>query len=93
MNSVKTFLGAVTAIFSKYRLEQGERKVIIIDGKLPTAPIPKGAKEYYFDERGEFVDFPIEGFTTFKCIAINDSNAKRKFNNWKNSKQWVAAEL
>lgn len=63
---------------------------LLIDGKVPPAPLPKGTKEYYFSIYGEE---GTSSFYDFKCIAINKKNALRKFNNWKTPKQWVAEEL
>jgi len=43
--------------------------------------LPKGAKEYFFNSDGEFSTKRIlKSECIFKCIAINDKNALRKFN-------------
>ena len=43
--------------------------------------IPSGVKEYFFTESGQFFNsIPTGSYTIFyKCSAINDKNAKRKF--------------
>lgn len=50
-------------------------------------PIPKGCKEYAFDIHGEFSKdgYPkmLRVDVVFKCIAINDKSAIRKFKNRK----------
>ena len=54
-------------------------------GRLPTnrkdEVIPKGVKEYFFTESGHFFNsMPTGSYTIFyKCFALNDKNAKRKF--------------
>ena len=52
---------------------------------IPKQPIPpKGAKEYFFNSVGEFsTEKMLRTETVFKCFAINDKNAVRKFNQWK----------
>jgi hypothetical protein len=53
--------------------------------RLPTnrkdEVIPKGVKEYFFTESGHFFNsMPTGSYTIFyKCFALNDKNAKRKF--------------
>lgn len=46
--------------------------------------VPKGLKEYFFNDRGVF---STEGMRkdecVFKCVALNDKSALRKYNNWK----------
>ncbi len=43
--------------------------------------VPKGAKEYFFNEFGEFsTESMLKSETVFICWAINDKNAIRKFN-------------
>ena len=47
-------------------------------------PTPKGCKEYFFNEMGEFSDTKMRrDECVFTCIAINDKNAMKKFNKWK----------
>lgn len=44
---------------------------------------PKGAKEYFFNEQGEFsTEQMLKSETIFICYAINDKNAIRKFERW-----------
>lgn len=44
---------------------------------------PKGAKDYFFNEKGEFsTERMLKTECVFKCFARDDKNAKRKFNNW-----------
>lgn len=50
-----------------------------IDGKKPEKRPLKGCKEYYFNSGG----ITTNDEYVFKCFAINDKNAIRKFNNWK----------
>lgn len=50
-------------------------------------PIPKGCKEYFFNEYDKFSnDIAWKAKCVFSCIAINDKNAEKKFNKWKNEK-------
>lgn len=48
---------------------------------------PSGTKEYFFNDQGEFATTGtrpmLRSETVFWCYAINDKNAKRKFNVWK----------
>ena len=44
------------------------------------AKTPKGAKEYFFNAHGEFsTEQMLNNEIVFKCFAINDKNALRKF--------------
>jgi len=52
--------------------------------KPQNTPIPKGAKEYWFNENGGFSTEKMRrDEIVFKCIAINDKSAKKKFEKWK----------
>jgi hypothetical protein len=54
--------------------------------KAHDKPTPKGAKEYWFNDRGEFSsERMLKSDVVFSCIAINDKSAKKKFE--KNRKQ------
>lgn len=64
---------------------------------LPKEPIcPKGAREYFFNSRGELNTSNIKkDAVAFKCFAINEKNAKRKFRNWVQSKtinNWMSGQ-
>jgi len=48
--------------------------------KPSTTPLPKGVQEFHFSEIGEVFAQKNER-TIFSCIAINEENARRKFNN------------
>jgi hypothetical protein len=39
----------------------------------------KGCKEYFFNKEGKFST--IESEIVFKCVAVNDKSAIKKFNN------------
>lgn len=53
-----------------------------IDFTPKQPPIPKGAKVYYFDEVGNCL-YDVEHDTAvFKCIAINERSAIKKFSKW-----------
>lgn len=58
-----------------------------IDFTPAIPPIPKGCKEYAFDIHGEFSKdgYPkmLRVDVVFKCIALNDKSAIRKFKNRK----------
>lgn len=42
---------------------------------------PKGTKEYFFNQYGEFsTESMLKSEVVFKCRASNDKNAVRKFN-------------
>lgn len=44
---------------------------------------PTGSKQYWFDSQGNFSTERMERDRIyFKCFAINDKNAKRKFNKY-----------
>jgi hypothetical protein len=44
---------------------------------------PTGTKEYFFNSIGEFsTKSMLKTECIFKCYAINDKNAKRKFAKW-----------
>jgi len=43
-------------------------------------PIPKGAKEYWFNAYGEFsTEGMLKTDIVFKCVAISDKSAKKKY--------------
>jgi hypothetical protein len=51
-------------------------------------PIPKGCKEYFFNAQGEFsTERMRKDECVFICVASNDKNAKKKFNNWQKTQQ------
>jgi hypothetical protein len=44
---------------------------------------PTGTKEYFFNSSGEFsTESMLKEDVVFKCCAINDKNAVRKFKRW-----------
>lgn len=44
---------------------------------------PTGTKEYFFNSNGEFsTESMLKEDVAFKCCAINDKNAIRKFKRW-----------
>jgi hypothetical protein len=46
-------------------------------------PIPKGCKQYFFNQDGEFSTEKMrKDECVFICIASNDKTAKKKFNKW-----------
>lgn len=48
---------------------------------------PKGCKEYFFNEGGEYsTDKMLISETIFKCFAINNKSALKKFNKFIKSK-------
>ena len=51
---------------------------------IPKEPMPpKGTKEYFFNSVGNFsTEQLLKTETVFKCYAINDKNALRKFKRW-----------
>jgi len=49
----------------------------------PREPIPpKGTKDYFFNAHGTHFSPMRKDECVFKCFAINDKNAKRKFDKW-----------
>jgi hypothetical protein len=43
-------------------------------------PVPKGCKEYFFNQDGEFSTTKmLKSECVFKCVAINDKTAIEKF--------------
>lgn len=54
------------------------------DDLKPEPPIPKGCKEYFFNRDGDFsTEKMLKSECVFKCVALNDKSAIRKFNTWK----------
>lgn len=55
----------------------------------PHPPIPpSGCKTYWFKSSGDFSsDRMLRSEVVFTCFAINDKNAKRKFDKWNQNKQ------
>ena len=50
----------------------------------------RGTKEYFFNKEGKFsTESMKKSETVFKCNAINDKNAIRKFESWNNSPSHV----
>lgn len=72
------------------REKQIERERIANKIALPRQIIPhvpKGTKEYFFNNDGEFsTKSMLKTECVFKCVASNDKNAKRKFVKWKATK-------
>ncbi len=49
----------------------------------PIVKPPSGTKEYFFNSIGEFSTTKmLKSECVFICYAINDKNAKRKFDKW-----------
>lgn len=70
--------------------DNGDTRPEKITGKLPEKPLPKGCKEYFFNINGGFSTEKMRrGEVVFKCVALNDKNAKRKFQTWYNKEQNV----
>ena len=61
-------------------IQKKRRKEIDFSRKIDEV-MPKGVKEYFFTESGHFFNsMPTGSYTIFyKCFALNDKNAKRKF--------------
>lgn len=101
--SMKSRLGAYMAMASMFAMtdrdtmermsdygrraeEEGESK----SPKIIIPPVPKGCKEYFFNNIGEFSNGTLESHKilrdecVFTCIASNDKTAKKKFDKWKN---------
>lgn len=59
--------------------------------RVDSSPIipkpPSGTREYFFNQNGEFSNTRmLKSECVFKCNAINDKNAYRKFTKWKSTK-------
>lgn len=55
---------------------------------------PKGTKEYFFNEDGEFsTESMKKSECIFTCFAVNDRNALRKFYNWNNGNNSVCSNV
>jgi hypothetical protein len=52
-----------------------------IDFAPKQPPIPKGCKEYFFNSLGDFLNYN-DGVYSFKCVAISDKSAIKKFQKW-----------
>lgn len=77
MASIADIMGNPTG---ERRYTETELPPLFIGDKPPT-----GSKEYWFDAYGNYSSERMEKERiVFKCFAINDKNAKRKYNNWKN---------
>lgn len=61
------------------------RNIKDIDLSKKEPPIPKGCQEYFFNTLGDYTNHN-DGLYDFKCIAINEKSAIKKFNKWKNLK-------
>ena len=63
---------------------RGEDDTRVFIPKKSMSPMPpKGTKEYFFNSVGEFsTEQILKTETVFKCYAINDKNALRKFKRW-----------
>ena len=76
--TMMSLMGAVLA--DKYHQEDDYSKTLNIKKEKQTV-IPKGTKEYFFNNEGEFsTTSMLKSETIFTCIASNDKNAIRKFN-------------
>lgn len=52
----------------------------------PEEVAPAGTKTYWFDAFGNFSTEKMRrDEVVFKCFAINDKNAQRKYNSWKSA--------
>lgn len=56
-----------------------------IDFTPKKAPLPKGCQYYYFDVLGDCINWD-NGQYEFKCVAINEKSARKKFERWLKSK-------
>tara|TARA_R110000868_G_scaffold141488_1_gene358057 strand:+ start:695 stop:964 length:270 start_codon:yes stop_codon:yes gene_type:complete len=79
----------MTGIASMMSMDQStsfNRRDNEVKFSIPKEPKPpKGSKTYFFDSIGLFSTEQMRrDECVFKCFALNDKNAKRKFNNWKN---------
>ena len=54
-----------------------------IDFTIKTPPIPNGCKEYFFNSLGDFINYN-DGVYHFKCVAMSDKSAIKKFEKWRN---------
>ena len=55
-----------------------------ISGSPKETPIPNGCKEYFFNHLGDFINHNDDVYC-FKCVAISDASAIKKFTKWRNS--------
>ncbi len=56
--------------------------------RMSTPKPPSGAKTYWFNAAGEFSSVRmLKAETVWWCHAINDKNALRKYNKWKESQK------
>ena len=63
--------------------QRKKRKEIDFSRKIEEVK-PKGVKEYFFTENGIFSNTEIAKVELFfKCFALNDKNAIRKFNSYR----------
>lgn len=92
MSKMKQNLAAMLAM--TMAMEQGQGMMFTGNGDeafvaLPKEPMPpSGTKTYFFNEMGEFsTDRMRRDECVFKCFAINDKNAIRKFKVWKQEKR------
>jgi hypothetical protein len=55
-------------------------KSVKFDASKPESVVPKGCKQYFFNDKGEFsTEKMLKSEVIFKCIASNDKNAVKKF--------------
>lgn len=68
-------------LFENNNYAPNERPIHGARPKESDKPIPKGCKEYFFNHLGEFLN-KNDGIYAFKCVAINDKSAIKKFEKW-----------
>jgi hypothetical protein len=86
----KTKSNALTMLAMAALMSEGSSMMFTGSGEdnarvfLPKEPQPpKGTKEYFFNSVGDFsTEKMLKTETVFKCYAINDKNAIRKFKRW-----------
>lgn len=71
-------------LMNPFDLSRGGMSIDDIDFTPKQPPIPKGCKEYFFNTLGDFLN-KNDGVYCFKCIAINDRSAIRKFEKWRDA--------
>lgn len=82
-------MGNITRLFQTVILFDGfnsdKRRPLFMEKTIDRAP-PPGCKEYAFTIFGKFSRDGdpkiLRAEVVFKCVALNDKNALRKFNNW-----------
>lgn len=85
MKKNMALLAAMAIMFDPRSFGQGQPENKI-DFSPANKPVPKGCKEYWFNKNGGFSTEKMRhDKIVFKCHALNDNSAKKKFKKWEDN--------